>query len=87
MKDMSLFHKIVQVISALCALAYAVILICYLAGLLPSVYEISAAQTLLGICWLGQAILNWKSRRVLAITNMVTALMAFATAILAYFLK
>ena len=89
--EMSVFHKITVVVGLLCAVVYGYIAVFSLWGLLPSVYAIPWAQVLLGICWVGQAILNWKKiwkkMRVLAIINLVVGLLAFATAFLGWFIK
>ena len=85
--EMSVFHKITVVVGLLCAVVYGYIAVFSLLGLLPSVYAIPWAQVLLGICWVGQAILNWKKMRVLAIGHLVVGVLAFATAFLGWSIK
>lgn len=83
---MSVLQKITTVVTVLCAIAYICIALLSVFGFLPSVYEIPWAQVLLGIGWVGQAILNWKKMRIVAIINLVVAALAFATAFLGWFL-
>lgn len=77
-KDMSLFYKAVFVLSALSLFALLVVVLCSFGGVLPGLYETPLFIALFGTACLGQAILNWKKQRVLAIFNLVTVLICFA---------
>ena len=82
--EMSVFYKITAVVGVLCAVAYSCIALFSLFGFLPNLYTIPWAQVLFGISWAGQAILNWKNTRVLAIFNIVCAILAFVSAFLGW---
>ena len=71
--EMSVSHKIVFVSTCVSWLALLVVFLCSVGGVLPGLYENPLYITLFGIGWLGQAILNWKKQRALAIFNLVTA--------------
>ncbi len=64
-KEMSVFHKVVVVVGMLCALAYCILSIADLTGVLPE------NDTIVGSLWsifcLSQGIVYWKNRRGLAI--------------------
>ena len=85
--EMSAFHKILTVICGLCLAACLYLLIFYAFGLLPGVYELHWAQFLFGVSWGGMAILNWKKMRIVAILDLVTAILAFVAAFLGWFVK
>ena len=76
-KEMPIFHKVVFILICLCLFALLAVFLCSIGGVLPGLYKNPLFITLFGIVWLGQAILNWKKQRVLAIVNLVTALICF----------
>ena len=82
--EMSAFHRIVYVTGCLCAVAYAVAVICSLTRILPSVYELSWTQALFGFFWLSQGVINWADKRMLAYLNFLTALLSFAAMVLGW---
>ena len=75
--EMSVFHKVVFMLTGLSLFAMLVVSLCSICDVIPGLYGNPLYITLLGIVWLGQAILNWKKQRVLAIFNLVTALICF----------
>ena len=86
-RDMSRFHKAVNLIGGICALVYGIVVVCYFCDILPSVYELPWAQVIFGTAWVCSGILNMKQHRTIAIINFVTAALAFLTALLAMVLK
>jgi len=72
-REMSVFHKVVFILTCLSLLAMFVVLLCCCTGLLPGLYDNPLFLALFGATGLGEAILHWKKNRVLAIFNLVTA--------------
>ena len=82
--DRTVFHKVIMLIEFLCLLVYSAILLCWLCGILPSVYELPWAQICFGTAWLCMGIDNLKISRTSAIMNFVTAAIAYLTTILGW---
>ena len=85
--EMSVLHKVVFVSTCVSSFALLVVFLCSLCGVLPGLYENPLYITLMGIIWLGQAILNWKKQRILAIFDLVIALICLCGALLWIALK
>lgn len=75
-KEMTVFHRVVFISMCASSLAILTMFLCYFGGVFD-LYEHPLYITLLGIVWLGQAILNWKKQRALAIFHLVMALVSF----------
>ena len=80
--EMSVFHKVVFVSTCVASLALLVVCLYSFCGVLPGLYENPLYITLLGFIWIGQAILTWEKQRVLAIFNLITALICLCGALL-----
>ena len=76
--EMSVFHKVVHIIHALALLAMCVVFVCFIGGVIPDLYSPPLYITFGGIHFLGRSILNWKKQRVMAVIDLVTALLCFA---------
>ena len=85
--EMSVLHKVIFVSTCVSSFALLVAFLCSIGGVLPGLYENPLYITLLGIVWLGQAILNWQKQRALAIFNLITALICLCVALLWIALK
>lgn len=85
--EMSVFHRILYVIGSLCLFAYMLYAVFYIAGIIPSVYTLPFARAVFGTAWLCIGILNFRKQRILAVLHLICALCAYATAIMACFLK
>ena len=85
--EMSVLHKVIFVSTCVSSFALLVAFLYSIGGVLPGLYENPLYITLLGIVWLGQAILNWQKQRALAIFNLITALICLCGALLWIALK
>ena len=74
--EMSVFHKVVQIIQWLSLLA--MVFVCFIGGVIPDLHSPPLYITFFGIHFLGQSILNWKQHRVIAIIDLVAALLCVA---------
>ena len=77
--EMSVLEKIALVITCLSVLGMLVVILCAVLGVLPDLFESLLYPAFTGTVWLGLAILNWKKQRVLAIFNLVIALLNYVT--------
>ena len=78
-KEMSVFHKAVVVVGMLCALAYFILGIVDLTGVLPE--NDTIVRSLWSIFCLSQGIVYWKNRRGLAISWVVLSGLNFLAGI------
>ena len=76
--EMSVFHKVVHIIHALALLAMCVVFVCFIGGVIPDLYSPPLYITFFSIHILGRSILNWKQHRVIAIIDLVAALLCVA---------
>ena len=76
--EMSVFHKVVQIIQGVSILALCVVLFCFIGGVIPSMFRPPLVTTLFGTNCLARSILNWKKQRVMAVIDLVTVLLCFA---------
>ena len=82
-KERSVFHKVVFVIGMLCALAYFILSIANLTGVLPE--NVIIVRSLWSIFCLSQGIVYWKNRRGLAIAWVVLSGLNFLMGIISLF--
>ena len=82
-KERSVFHKVVFVVGMLCALAYFILSIANLTGVLPE--NVIIVRSLWSIFCLSQGIVYWKNRRGLAITWVVLSGLNFLMGIISLF--
>ena len=71
--EMSVFHKVVHIIHALALLS--MVFVCFIGGVIPDLHSPPLYITFFGILFLGQSILNWKQHRVIAIIDLIAALL------------
>ena len=76
--EMYVFHKVVHIIHALALLAMCVVFVCFIGGVIPDLHSPPLYITFFGIHWLSESILNWKQHRVIAIIDLVAALLFVA---------
>ena len=82
-KERSVFHKVVFVVGMLCALAYFILSIANLTGVLPE--NVIIVRSLWSIFCLSQGIVYWKNRRGLAIAWVVLSGLSFLMGIISLF--
>ena len=82
-KERSVFHKVVFVVGMLCALAYFILSIANLTGVLPE--NVIIVRSLWSIFCLSQGIVYWKNRRGLAICWVVLSGLNFLMGIISLF--
>ena len=82
-KERSVFHKVVFVVGMLCALAYFILSIANLTGVLPENGII--VRSLWSIFCLSQGIVYWENRRGLAICWVVLSGLSFLMGIISLF--
>ena len=82
-KERSVFHKVVFIVGMLCALAYFILSIANLTGVLPE--NDTIVRSLWSIFCLSQGIVCWKNRRGLAITWVVLSGLNFLMGIISLF--
>jgi hypothetical protein len=85
--EMSTFQRVAHVIGLVCALAYGVAGICYFSGILPIPYKLPWVQVMVSVGWLCLGVTNWERYRSSAVSYFITALLAFITALLGWFVK